>query len=297
MHYIQRALKELQDNRGNQSNKHMLVGLDGFVDTIIHLVGKRHGPSDDFTRIDSIEAFGNRILGATGKSANIEMFPKMEKLGGNGPIMANALCAAGFPLTYIGALGKHAVLPVFKEFAEKTNAITVSDPGLTNALEFNDGKIMMGITNTLEAVTYEAIIETMGQGAFFDTLSRSSLVALVNWTMIPNMTAIFQALTDQVLPSLPPKEGGRTFFFDLADPEKRFRVTQASMDDGKPLVIQGGDYREVALPANHVDDRRTRKAPDVDGIPEQRLVAGKLSAAATDEGPRHGGRDNSGGSF
>ncbi|MGK0240316.1 MAG: hypothetical protein ACI92G_003802 [Candidatus Pelagisphaera sp.] len=247
MDYIQRALKELQDNRGNQSDKHMLVGLDGFVDTIIHLVGKRHGPSDDFTRIDSIEAFGNRILGAAGKSANIEMFPKMEKLGGNGPIMANALCAAGFPLTYIGALGKHAVLPVFKEFAKKTNAITVSDPGLTNALEFNDGKIMMGITNTLEAVTYEAIIETMGQGAFFDKLSRSSFVALVNWTMIPNMTAIFQALTDQVLPSLPPKEGGRTFFFDLADPEKR---SESELIEALHAIAKFQNFGNVTLGLN-----------------------------------------------
>ena len=99
MEYIQRAIQELQDKRGNQSGKRALVGLDGFVDTIIHLVAKRHGIGDDFSRIETIEDFGNRILGAVGKSANIEMYPKMEKLGGNGPIMANALCATGFPLT------------------------------------------------------------------------------------------------------------------------------------------------------------------------------------------------------
>lgn len=221
MEYIQRALKELQDKRGNQSGKSVLVGLDGFVDTIIHLVAKRHGLGEDFSRLETIEDFGNRMLAAAGKSANLEMYPKMEKLGGNGPIMANALCATGFPLIYIGALGKGAVHPVFQDFAKKTNAISVSDPGLTNALEFNDGKIMMGITNTLEALTYESIVETMGEGAFLDTLSRSNLVALVNWTMIPHMTEIFAALTDKVLPSLPPIDGGRTFFFDLADPEKR----------------------------------------------------------------------------
>ena len=257
MDYIQRALKELQDNIGNQSDKQTLVGLDGFVDTIIHLVGKRHGHGDDFTRIDNIEAFGNRILGAAGKSANIEMYPQMEKLGGNGPIMANALLAAGFPLTYIGALGKNAVHPVFKEFAEKTHAISVSDPGLTNALEFNDGKIMMGITNTLEGLTYESIIAAMGEGAFLDTLSRSSLVALVNWTMIPNMTAIFGALTDRVLPNLPPKDGGRTFFFDLADPEKR---SQSELIQALHAIAKFQIFGNVTLGLNHKEGQQVNDA-------------------------------------
>ena len=116
MEYVQRALKDLQDKRGNKSGKHAMVGLDGFVDTIIHLVAKRHGLGDDFSRIETIEDFGNRILAAAGKSSNIEMYPKMEKLGGNGPIMANALCATGFPVTYVGALGKPAMHPVFEGF-------------------------------------------------------------------------------------------------------------------------------------------------------------------------------------
>lgn len=257
MEYIQRALKELQDKRGNQSGKQALVGLDGFVDTIIHLVAKRHGIGDDFTRIDKIEDFGNRILRAVGKSANIEMYPKMEKLGGNGPIMANALCAAGFPLTYIGALGKNVVHPVFEEFAKKTHAVCISDPGFTNALEFNDGKIMMGITKTLADVTYESIIETMGEGGFLDTLSRSSLVALVNWTMITHMTAIFTALTDKVLPSLPPIDGGRTFFFDLADPEKR---AQSELTEALHAIAKFQNFGNVTLGLNLKEGQQVSEA-------------------------------------
>jgi len=33
------------------------------------------------------QEFGRRILAAAGKSTNIELFPRLEKLGGNGPIM------------------------------------------------------------------------------------------------------------------------------------------------------------------------------------------------------------------
>ena len=247
MEYVQRALKELQEKRGNQSGKQAMVGLDGFVDTIIHLVAKRHGLGDDFSRIQTIEDFGNRILAAAGKSANIEMYPKMGKLGGNGPIMANALYATGLPVTYVGALGKPAVHPVFEDFARKTNAVCVSDPGFTNALEFNDGKIMMGITNTLENVTYKSILESMGEGAFMDLLAKSSLISLVNWTMIPRMNAIYQAMTDRMLPSLPPMEGGRIFFFDLADPEKR---AQSELVEALHAIAKFQNFGNVTLGLN-----------------------------------------------
>src|SRR5258708_39072835 len=47
----------------------------------------------------------------------------------------------------------------------------------------------------------------------------ADLLALVNWTMVPNMTAVFTAFIEKVLPDLPARD--RLFFFDLADPEKR----------------------------------------------------------------------------
>lgn len=223
MDYRKRALEELSRKRGNQAGKRALVGLDGFVDTILHLVDQRSGKGESFKRLETIAEFGRRVSAAAGKSANIEMYPRMEKLGGNGPIMANALVSAGFPVRYVGSLGKPIVHSVFQDFASTTNAISISEPGLTNAIEFTDGKIMMGITRYLEDITYGAIVEAMGEGAFLDELSRSTLVSLVNWTMIPNMTEIFEALLAKALPSLPPVEGGRSFFFDLADPEKRSR--------------------------------------------------------------------------
>ena len=75
--------------------------------------------------------------------------------------MANALCATGLPVTYVAPSG-NAVHPVFEDFARKPMPSAFRS-GLTNALEFNDGKIMMGITNTLENVTYKSILESMGK--------------------------------------------------------------------------------------------------------------------------------------
>jgi sugar/nucleoside kinase (ribokinase family) len=223
MDHRQRTLQELDARATRIGDKFVVAGLDGFVDTIVHPVAQRHGQGDAFTPIATIAEFGQRILAASGKSTNIELFPVMQKLGGNGPIMANALLAAGVQLAYIGALGKPAIHGVFTDFATRARAISVAEPSLTTAAEFSDGKIMLGNTVNLDAITYDNVVTAVGEHAFRDLLARADLVALVNWTMIPNMTALFRSLLTHIAPTLPPRPS-RLWFFDLADPEKRSRA-------------------------------------------------------------------------
>lgn len=213
------TLDELARKGEGATTKLALVGLDGFVDKIMHAVAQRAGQGANFTPFPDLKAFGERIVAAAGVSANIELFPVREKLGGNGPILANALLAAGVGVRYIGALGRPAPHPVFAEFARRTHAVSLCDAGVTNALEFSDGKLMLGVTKSLDDITYARVLEVVGEGVFLDLLARADLVALVNWTMIPHMTAIFEDLLTKALPNLTPRP--RHFFFDLADPAKR----------------------------------------------------------------------------
>ena len=229
MDYKSKTLEELEKKGSSVSSKNAFVGFDGFVDKIVAAVDKRFGEGENYTPIDTIDDFGTRILGASGKSTAIELYPRMEKLGGNGPIMANALLSAGLSVKYVGAIGNSRPHSVFESFAQRANATAICDPGVTQALEFNDGKIMFPTTASLDDITYQRIVDVMGEGALFDAISRADLIALVNWTMIPNMTAIFTALLEKVFPNLGPKADGRYFFFDLSDPEKRSEGDIASV--------------------------------------------------------------------
>jgi sugar/nucleoside kinase (ribokinase family) len=221
MDFKTRTLQELRDRRGALAHKTALLGFDGFVDTIVTPVALRAGQGDNFTPFASIADFGQRILGAAGKSTNIEFYPRMDKLGGNGPIMGNALLAQGARVTYVGALGRGNVHPVFADFASRAHVISLCEPAQTTAAEFPDGKLMLGMMRSLDELTPANITTALGGiDGYRATLGASDFVALVNWTMIPNMTAIFTDLVQRVLPSLPVRPG-RTFFFDLADPEKR----------------------------------------------------------------------------
>ncbi len=220
MHYRKETLAELAQKQSAITSRQALVGVDGFVDKIFTPVMSRHGRGEDFDPFLSLKDLGERVSAAAGKSTNIEFYPKMEKLGGNGPIMAYALVGAGVKVRYVGALGKDKIEPVFEDLARKTNAVSVCDPGVSMLAECDDGKCIFGNTSPLDALTYDSIVGAMGEGEFFDAMSRAHLIGLVNWTMIPDMTNILNAIVDRVLPNLGTLEE-RIFFFDLCDPAKR----------------------------------------------------------------------------
>jgi len=246
MNFKSRTLQELRDRRGVLASKPALLGFDGFVDTIVTPVALRAGQGENFTPIGTITEFSQRILGAAGKSTNIEFYPRMDKLGGNGPIMASALLAHGAPVTYIGALGRSSIHPAFAEFARRATVVSLCDPAATTAVEFTDGKLMLGMMRSLDEITPERITAVMGDGALIAALGAADLVGLVNWTMIPNMTAVFADLVTRVLPRVPVRPG-RGFFFDLADPEKR---SQADLVYALETIAQFEQFGRVTLGLN-----------------------------------------------
>jgi hypothetical protein len=104
--------------------------------------------------------------------------------------------------------------------ASRARTFSLCDAAHTTAVECNDAKLMLGIMRSLDEVTFDRICAVMGESVLQAEVAGAGLLSFVNWTMIPNMTAIFHALVDRVLPKLPANPN-RIFFFDLADPEKR----------------------------------------------------------------------------
>ena len=223
MNEVQELIQELKMLSKIQNIKlNMLVGVDGFVDEILHVVEKRHN-FNSFTRMKTISSFGERIIRASGLSTNIEFVPQQTKLGGNGPILANALLEFGVNLTYIGALGKTSIHPVFSSMAEKCNHVySLCEPGFTDALEFEDGKLLLGKITTLQEITWQRFKEAVGPvQKIADIIKESQLISIVNWTMVPKLSEIWEGLIAEVFPLLPDNHDKPLAFFDLCDPEKR----------------------------------------------------------------------------
>ena len=247
------------------------VGLDGFVDEIIHVVDKRES-AEKFTRMNTIGQLAERLAGAAGKSTNLEVVPHVTKLGGNGPIMANALASFGIKVTYLGILGYPNLHPIFNEFAKRAEVHSIADPGHTDALEFDDGKVMVGKHASLKEVTWANIVARFGRDKFARKLEQAGFVGFVNWTMLPYMSQVWEAILEELCPQLSGPR--RKMFFDLADPEKR---TDDDIRHALELIGRFQEHFDVILGLN---EKEANEISHVLGLPAAKGDPGELSRLA-----------------
>ena len=220
------------------------VGVDGFVDEIIHPVDKRES-AEKFDRIRTMTQFAERIAAAAGKSTNIELAAQQIKLGGNGPIMANALASLGLKVTYLGSLGYPTMHPVFDDFARRVEVHSIAEACHTDALEFEDAKLLLGKMTSINDITWANIKTRFGLEKFSSKFGQSDLVGFVNWTMVTHMSDLWESLLGELCPSLTGPR--RKIFFDLADPEKR---TAADISRALDLINRFEKYFDVIVGLN-----------------------------------------------
>lgn len=244
------VLDQLSGARNKLAKAKVLVGFDGFVDTIIHVVAQRESATE-YTRMATIGEFAKRVGAAAGLSANFEYVSQMVKLGGNGPIMANALGSYGAPITYVGNLGSPSIHSVFADFAKRARVISVAEPGYTDAVEFEDGKLMCGKHDSLREVNWNTLIKHIPEEELIALFEESALIAMVNWTMLPAMSAIWQKIQSRVAPKLSGKK--RWLFFDLADPAKR---TREDIAGALELITEFQKHFRVILGLNLQESRQ-----------------------------------------
>ena len=208
----------LNNTRAADKNRRAVIGLDGFVDTIIRPVDRRTD-KEHYTMIPTLQAFGERIASASGMSLNIEMIRSQQKMGGNGISMAYALSLLGQDTACLGAMGETEIHPVFLPLKETAELYSFAEPAQTSAVEFEDGKIISSVLEPLNSLTWEKILAGIGFEPLRKLIREAGFVALNNWTMIPEMDAIWEHILEEIMPGSENRE--KYFFFDLADPQKR----------------------------------------------------------------------------
>ncbi len=250
-----------------------VVGFDGFVDSIVHVVDTRHAMTrEGYSPIRTIGAFAARAAAAAGKSANIELMTLENRFGGNGPLLAGALGQLGVPVTYIGAVGQPesptSLHPIFQEFAGRCRAVLpVSPPAFTDAMEFDDGKIMLNRAANVQGVNWDLLKRTVGLDALRAIFAESSLIGMVNWTVMGGVNSIWRGLRTEVLAVLPPsgaaaqgETGRRSIFVDLTDPAKR---TDADIAEALGLLSDLNSLVPVTLGLNLAEAERIARVASV----------------------------------
>ncbi len=193
------------------------VGVDGYVDSLYSLVSKRDSV-EHFTVMGSMSEFGKKVADTAGSSCNVERVLKKHIGGGFGPNIARALGSLGARVDLIGCVGRPD--EIFTSSLPKTVSYhSLSEPGATCALEFNDGKVMITDFAPVNNVTWDLIKQKIGKEKLLDLFDEADVIGQGHWALVPHLNEIWAAWIAEVFPSLASKE--RIFFVDPADMSKR----------------------------------------------------------------------------
>lgn len=224
-------------------DKKVFVGFDGFVDKIKKAVKERQNSKAIY--FPTIRDFAARIARASGKSGQIQMDTQLIKLGGNAPILSNTLGKLGVKSYCVGSMGYPKKHSIFQGMNRNSELISVIDPGLSDAVEFSDGKIIFSELEVFDRYTWTYVKDTTGIDRLLKIASETSLFAFVDWANLPHATDIWDGFLHDVI-----RHAGRRdfyFFFDLCDPSKR---TVQQIDEVLDVIGSFSSYGTVTLGLN-----------------------------------------------
>ncbi|MCO5934556.1 hypothetical protein NAF17_03295 [Mucilaginibacter sp. RB4R14] len=270
---LQHIQQALQNASTLLCGKKIAAGFDGFVDSIVKVVNYKNDYGTVFFR--TISEFGTYISSKSGSGFSLESEELIQKLGGNMPIMANALAGMGIGVNCVGAFGVPNVAPAFTGMHANCELHSYTNPGFTTAMEFADGKIMLAQMTDLNHANWDTIKQTVGLEKLTEVFTQAELICLVNWSELDHSNSMWQGLLDDVLTG--PQSTQKQFFFDLSDCSKR---SAGAITSAIKLIEQFGTYGQVTLSLNRNEANIFYRTFIDDVLPEDmQLIGEKLFTA------------------
>ena len=222
------------------------VGFDGYVDRIQKVVRSKSATGSQY--FDGIREVADLMQTMAGKSGQIELITLATKIGGNAPILANALASLGVPNWCVGPLDE----PIFAQMHPACDLISVGPPASTNALEFGDGKIMLSEVSPFERLRWAYVAEQVGLERLRQQYVESQLLAFVDWANLPHGNNLWAGYLADIVQTTPRAEPP-FFLFDLCDPTKR---GADEIRECLAIVAAFVPYGRVVLGMNENEARR-----------------------------------------
>ncbi len=249
-------LKKLKGTKFPEKLKdQVLLGFEGNIDNIISVVRVRTSPSK-YEIMEKISEWAERIAQSAGSSASIERIINRVSVGGftsNVGRALSTLCGRVQNVHLIGAFG----LPKIKKFFQEQLSeiyqcvlFSVGNPGMTDAYEFTDGKIMMVDPAGINELDWNQIISQMSEDQLIGEFDASRLWGLGYWASSPHMTQIFMELQKKILPSLSKPAKDKYLVLDLADLRKKPR---SQFKELATLLPRFEDHVQVVLSLNDLE--------------------------------------------
>ena len=209
--------RTLEHLAGRHERHHVVLGFDGFIDDLCHVMDVR-ADGHSMRRIATMAEFSRKVGSAAGLSCALELESQGIRPGGNAPNMGRTVLEFGNDLSLIATLGEREIHPIFREITGSCRAvISIGEPGYTEALEFLDGKLMLNRTGGLSAIGWDRLCAHVTPERLRAIAGSASLIGLLDWTIFPLMNEMVEGLLELI--------GERSerpvLFIDLSDLRRR----------------------------------------------------------------------------
>jgi hypothetical protein len=227
----------------------VLFGFDGYVDNVRE-AGTNAGASDS-ERISTLSEFGEEIVtsAAADSSLSISWECRGQRTGGHVSHLSRVYQNLGFDPSLVGMCGD----PVLDLFEREFGACTVhslGEPGVTDAIEFNDGKLLLTESGGAATLDWETLQSRVGVDTLVDELDGAKLLGIGYWAVIPELAPILDGLRETVFPKLtdPPQHV-------LLDPANIREIDREMLESIVAATHRLADVVDVTVSANRYETK------------------------------------------
>ena len=153
---------------------------------------------------------------------------------------------------------------------------SISNPGQTLGLEFDDGKVMITDFEPILKISWQTIKDKVPKDKLVEMINQSDVIGFGHWALIPNMNKIWIHFLSDLFP-LVSKLKEKLFFVDIADIRKRSKqdvkdliTLLQKIDEQIPVMLSANDQEAIELSKafkniKDIDPHKNNFADFIDG--------------------------------
>lgn len=256
-------VERLPDEVGDEK---IVLGFNGAIDRVREIVDERQD-QETYKRVQRLRDFGKQISDASEaeRSMLMEWVSSDMRTGALVCHISRALGELGYDPVMIGMFGtppKNAFLEEFDRFEMES----IGEPAYTDAIEFDDGKLMLSESGGMRYLDWEMLRESVGFDRLASYLDGAAVLGMGYWAEIADMVSIFEGLADELVPTLssPPEH----ILIDPADvgtrPSKDIKRggdMLQRLDAMVPVTMSANRYETIDI-ANSLRPTTSQRSPE-----------------------------------
>ena len=225
----------------------VVFGFDGYLDRVREVVADRTDP-ETYDRLDTLAGFRDRLDASVraDSSLSFEWLEDGRRTGGHTCHLARAFGTWAFEPTMLGMYGDPVRDAFDAEFGDY-EIRSLGEPGVTDAVEFDDGKLMLTEIGDTMALDWDGLDERLGHGRLVECLDGAALLGVGYWSETPDLPDILTGL--------------RSLWTEIPDPPETVLVAPGDVRKldaerlraGREAVGALTDVTDVVVSANRAE--------------------------------------------